>query len=60
MKKKRSLSRRKNTFEKKISIEFFPGHPSSELTRQGDQFTPDQLQTQILNETDSVNTIESY
>ena len=51
--KKGYLDRRKNTFKKRVSTWFLSGHPISWLMRQVDQFTSSQLQTRILNETDS-------
>ena len=53
MKKDGSLSRRKNTFEKKKGLyRVLLGHPSFGLTRRVYQFTPRQLQARILNEID--------
>jgi hypothetical protein len=52
--KKKSLGRRKNTSgKKKVFTGFLSSHPSSELTQQVNWFTLNQLQGQILNETDS-------
>jgi len=52
--KKGSLSRRKNTFEKKTGIyRVAPGHPSSRLTRRVDRFSPGQLQAWVFNKTNT-------